>query len=256
MNNQAHKKSKSSIKSKILVGLLWTFGAILILTGISNISSEPIPSIFFIFSGIALLPIFWELFKNKTNIDVPTLGKVIVFIALIVIAGSLIKSPANQTDSSQKKQADQAVSPTQSLPTDTPAPTKDPAIVKADYKEGATDVTISDIAKDPNYYKSLTVKFTGTILNFVQDSSGNTSGANVSDPNDYSSIIQVVFSPFVEIQSINKGDTITVWGKGLGSASGTNAFGGTIREGVVQEVYLNDTTSGYVDELDNTPNRR
>jgi len=245
------------MKNKIILGLRWVFGILFILVGVSNIVSEPLSSIIYILSGIVLLPVFWKLFKEKTNVNIPTWGKVIIFVVLIGISGSLSeKSNKNMStsDSTQKKQADQIVSPTQSSPTDTPAPTEDPAVVKANYKSGATDVTVSDIAKDPSYYKNLTVKFTGTILNFVQDSSGNTSGANVSDPND--SIIQVVFSPFVEIQSINKSDSITVWGKGLGSATGTNAFGGTIREGVVQEVYLNDTTSGYTDELDNNPDSK
>lgn len=177
-------------------------------------------------------------------------------IGLFVLFSAVGHSTPNSstTTSNQNSQVEATATPV--APTDTPAPTIDLAKVRADYKASATQVTIADIAKDPNYYKNLPITFTGTILNFVQDSSGNTSGANVSDPNDYSSFIQVVFSPFVEVQSINKGDTITVWGKGLGSYSGKNAFGGTINEGATQEVYMSDTTSGYVDELDHNPSSR
>jgi len=207
-----------------------------------------------VFWLILFFPVGLILTWTKTAWSKQTKWIVTGAVGVLLLFGSIGSSSNTKssptTDSSQSSNSQ----PTVAVPTDTPAPTEDPAVVKANYKSGATSVTVSDIAKDPNYYKNLTVRFTGTILNFVQDSSGNTSGANVSDPND--SIIQVVFSPFVEVQSMNKGDSITVWGKGLGSATGTNAFGGTIREGVVQEVYLNDTTSGYADELDHNPTSR
>lgn len=108
-------------------------------------------------------------------------------------------------------------------------------------------MTVAGIAKDPNSYKGQTVKFDAVILNFVQDSNGNTAGANVSDPNDYSSFIQIEFTPGLSVKNINKGDTVAVWGQVLGAFSGTNAYGGTITEGAVQEVYLHDTNTGYND---------
>lgn len=188
-------------------------------------------------------------------------GKVTAIVATIISAaivlsifGAIIGGSGNSMNSNNNSTSTATQTP--ALPTGTPEPTKDPARVKADYKANAQSVTVADIAKDPNYYKGLPVTFTGTILNFVQDSSGNTSGANVSDSNNYSSIIQVIFSPFVEIQSMNKGDSIIVWGKGKGSFTGKNAFGGTVQEGAVQEIYLNDRTSGYIDELDSNPNSR
>jgi len=115
------------------------------------------------------------------------------------------------------------------------------------YRDAAQQVSVSDIAKDPNAYKSNSVVFQAVIVSFVHDSSGNTAGANVVDPNDYSSIIQIVFSPFASVQDMNKNDTITVWGQGAGSFTGTNAFGATIQEGGVQELYLHDSATGYND---------
>ena len=117
----------------------------------------------------------------------------------------------------------------------------------------ATSVTISSIAKDPNAYKGQTIMFKAVIANFVQDSSGNTAGANVDDPNDFSSVAQIAFTPGFSLNHVNKGDTIEVWGEGLGSFSGTNAFGATITEGAVQEVYLHDLTSGYSDNSVSDP---
>ena len=134
-------------------------------------------------------------------------------------------------------------------PTNPPQPTATTASQEspAQYKASASSVSVSDISKDPSGYKGKTVKFTAVIANFVQDSSGNTAGANVDDPNDYSSVVQIEFTPSFDISKVNKGDTIEVWGQDLGAFSGTNAYGGTITEGGIQEVYLVDSTSGYSD---------
>jgi hypothetical protein len=134
-------------------------------------------------------------------------------------------------------------------PTDIPAPTVTPVPTEspAQYKASATSVTVADIAKDPNAYKGKTIEFTAVIADFVQDSSGNTAGANVDDPNDYSSVVQIAFTPSFSLSKVNKGDTIEVWGQGSGAFTGTNAFGATITEGAVQEVYLHDSTTGYSD---------
>ncbi|HEV2239063.1 MAG TPA: hypothetical protein VGR57_20570, partial [Ktedonobacterales bacterium] len=105
----------------------------------------------------------------------------------------------------------------------------------------------SDVEKDPNTYKGKTITFTGVTSTWFKDSNGNTIAVNVEDPNDYSSDILIEFTPKFDLTKINKGDTIVVWGKGLGTISGTNAYGGTILVGNVQEVYLNDLTSGYSD---------
>ncbi len=115
------------------------------------------------------------------------------------------------------------------------------------YKASATSVTIAEIAKNPDAYKGQDVTFTAVIDSFAQDSSGNTAAANVVDPNDGSSVIQIGFTPGFSVSHVNKGDTITVWGSGLGAFSGANANGDTVTEGAVLEVYLDDSTSGYSD---------
>jgi hypothetical protein len=38
---------------------------------------------------------------------------------------------------------------------------------------------------------------------------------------------------------------VRFYGLGGGSASGKNAFGGTISESLVEAIYINDITSGY-----------
>jgi|GEM_PF-5078484 hypothetical protein len=129
----------------------------------------------------------------------------------------------------------------------TPTPTLSPAQIAARFKASTQQVTVADIAKDPNFYQGANIQFGAIILNFVQDSSGDTVGANVYDPNDETSVIQIVFSPLLDITQINRGDVINVWRQGLGAASGQNAFGANITEGVVQEFYLHDETTGYSD---------
>lgn len=135
-----------------------------------------------------------------------------------------------------------------------PTPTPNPEKIKADFKASATQITVSEIAKDPNYWKQLPITFNAKIINFVQDSQGNTVAANVSDPNDYSSIIQLQFSILLDISQVNKGDLVTVWGMGLGSFSGQNSYGASINEGAAKESYLKDLTNGYVNEVNLSPN--
>lgn len=154
---------------------------------------------------------------------------------------------SNPTSGQSSGQSAAARSTDTPMPTDTPAPTPVPTESPARYKASAHPVTVADLAKDPNAYKGKPVKFTAVISDFVQDSSGNTAGANVEDPNDYSSVVQIAFTPSFSLAHVNKGDTIEVWGQGLGAFTGTNAFGATITEGAVQEVYLHDYTSGYSD---------
>jgi len=110
-------------------------------------------------------------------------------------------------------------------------------------------VTVSQLANDPAAYNGEVVTFKGTVVNFLQDSSGNTGAANISDPTDSSSEIYVQFDPLIDITKMSKGDTVQIWGTGQGSVTGKNGFGATIHEGAVVEDYLTDTTSGYVDNL-------
>jgi hypothetical protein len=114
-------------------------------------------------------------------------------------------------------------------------------------------VTVSQQVNSPSTYDGTSVTFQATIVNFLQDSSGDTTAMNVSDPNDVTSELYVQLSLYADVTQMNKGDTITIWGDGQGTVSGKNAFGGTITEAAVTEVYLTDTTTGYVDASDPNP---
>lgn len=132
----------------------------------------------------------------------------------------------------------------QSVPTDTPVPTQSAAQTEAAYKASATDTTVATLDKDGNNDSGKIVHFTATIFNFVKDSSGNTAGANVNDPNS-SGVIQVAFPAGTDLSQLNTGDTIEVWGSDDGTSSGTNAFGATIQEVGITAVYMTDKTTGY-----------
>jgi hypothetical protein len=128
-------------------------------------------------------------------------------------------------------------------PTPTPKPTLTPAQVETTFKQGTTDTTVADIDKNGSAESGKFVHFTASIVNFVKDSSGTTAGANVTDGNGTD--IQIAFNPDANINQMNTGDAIEVWGISQGVASGQNAFGATIQESVVGEMYLTDQTSGY-----------
>ena len=95
--------------------------------------------------------------------------------------------------------------------------------------------------------------FPATIDGFLQDSSGDTTAMNVSDPNDPSSTVYIQLSSYADVTKMNKNDSVTIWGDGQGSHSGKNAFGGSINVSVVSEVYLSDATTGYNDNSDPNP---
>ena len=198
---------------------------------------------------------YWKNARNgKRNLSILAAAFVIFLLmgSAIGSAGGTnagVSSNPATTNETSGHTTDTAQSTGTAQPTTPPAPTATsaPQESAAQYKASATSVSVSDVSKNPNGYKGQTVEFTAVIANFVQDSSGNTAGANVDDPNDYSSVIQIAFTPSFDISKVNKGDTIEVWGQGLGSFSGTNAYGATITEGAVQEVYLVDSTTGYKD---------
>ena len=131
------------------------------------------------------------------------------------------------------------------LPTDTPEPTATPVPHDANgFPEDYQNVTVADISKSPSDYNNKTIMFTCTVLSFPKDDSGNAAGINCSDPNDYSSIVQIDASNF-DLTKINTDDTINVYGLGQGSADGKNAFGTDVSTSLVLGMYVNDVTSGY-----------
>lgn len=136
--------------------------------------------------------------------------------------------------------------------TSTPAPATT-LQTPAGYKASAQNVTVSHLVNDPSIYDGTVVTFTGTIVNFLQDSSGVTTAMNVSDPNDPTSIVYVQLSPTADVTQMNKSDTVTIWGDGQGTASGTNAFGATINVSAVSETYLTNTSTGYSDDSNTSP---
>lgn len=196
---------------------------------------------------------YWKNAKNgKRNLSILAALMILLFLGGSLISalgnsGASAGADSSSTTSATSQSSDQSGAVTQATIPPAPTATPQPVESEAQYKASATSVTVADIAKDPNSYQGKSIHFTAVIANFVQDSNGNTAGANVDDPNDFSSVVQIAFTPSFSLTHVNKGDTIEVWGQGLGSFSGTNAFGATITEGGVQEVYLHDSTSGYSD---------
>ena len=130
-------------------------------------------------------------------------------------------------------------------PTDTPAPTATPVPKDANgFPMDAEAVTVANLDKAPSTYQGKKVTFTCTVAGFAKDSSGNAAAVNCSDPNDYSSLIQVDTGAF-DMTKIQQGDTVRFYGLGMGAASGKNAFGGEVSESLVTGIFINDITSGY-----------
>jgi hypothetical protein len=131
-------------------------------------------------------------------------------------------------------------------PTAKPAPTQSPAQIEDAYKASTTNTDVVTLDKDGNADMGNDEHFTCTLVAFVKDSSGNTAGANVTDTASSSgSFVQVAFTPGTDVTQLNANDTIEVWGANQGVASGSNAFGATVQEVVIQANYITDQTTGY-----------
>lgn len=114
-----------------------------------------------------------------------------------------------------------------------------------DFKASTTDTTIVALDKSGTASQNANVHFTCTILGFVKDSNGNTSAANVDDPNALGVVVQIAFPDGTDLNQLNAGDTLEVWGIDEGVFSGKNAFGGTVQEVGVTALYMTDQTTGY-----------
>jgi hypothetical protein len=198
---------------------------------------------------------FWPWYRRQKigiKFGLGCLGLVAVFMlcGLCSTMAGLTKSQTGTTQTSNTTQANQAsISKPKRIsmpkPTPKPKPTQSSVQIESQVKAAAIDSTVSNIDKAGNEDKYKNLHFTGVISDFVKDDSGDTAGANISDPNDPSAVIQISFPSSTDYTKLNTGDIIEVWGLGGGTVTGQNAFGGTIQEAVVQTTYLTDQTTGY-----------
>lgn len=172
------------------------------------------------------------------------------FFGLMLLISAVSGNSSNSKTSDTKVAAEQSTTaPSQptATPTATGTPAPTPTPVPKDVNGFPMDVeavTVANLDKAPTTYESKKVTFTCTVAGFAKDSSGNASAVNCSDPNDFSSLVQVDVSAF-DITQIKQQDTVRFYGLGEGAATGKNAFGGEVSESVVMGMYINDLTSGY-----------
>ncbi len=174
-----------------------------------------------------------------------TKGLVIGAIILLLVIGLCSGVMHATTTTADTTTTPDTPSATQ-VPTATPEPTRSPAQLAAAYKSKTTSTTVTTIDKKGNNGQNDEVHFVCTIMSFVKNSSGNTATANVSDVGGYTgSLVQILFTPNTDVTQLNNNDIVEVWGSDQGVATGTNAFGATVQEVVVQVTYLTDKTTGY-----------
>jgi hypothetical protein len=170
----------------------------------------------------------------------------LIFIGIVTAISSATsnkQSSASSTPTAESTATPQATEVPKATVTPTPIPKPEPKDANG-FPMDAESVTVANLAKAPSTYEGKKITFTCTVAGFAKDKSGNATAVNCSDPNDYSSFVQVATSAF-DMTKINLQDTVRFYGLGGGSASGKNAFGGTISESLVEAIYINDITSGY-----------
>ncbi len=215
--------------------------------------------------GSSLLPVqrrknpkeIWQNAGKGGKCSIIAVGLIVV-LSMCICSGVVNASRDNTTPAAPKTAATTPMASQMVLskatpkptpkPTSTPKPTAtvSPAQLEALYKSITTTTTVDTLDKDAAVDKGHEVHFTGRLLKFVKDDSGNTAGANVDDPNtDSSSVVQIIFPKGTDVTQLNEGDMIEVWGTDAGVFSGTNAFGGDVQEVGIAANYLTDQTTAY-----------
>ena len=201
--------------------------------------------ILFFPAGLFLM---WKYASWNTKVKWGVTGFFGLMLFVSALNGSSTSKTATTASDQQTTTTQQVTTPQPTetpKATDTPAPTPTPIAKDANgFPMDAEKVTVSDLDKAPSQYEGKRVTFTCTVAGFAKDSSGNAAAVNCSDPNDYSSLVQVSTQAF-DMTKINQSDTIRFYGLGGGAAQGKNAFGGQVSETVVEAIYINDLTSGY-----------
>ena len=187
----------------------------------------------------------------KTNWDKKVKWGITGLFGFLILVSAISGSSTSQTQNSPAKTVAQQATSAPSGPTSTPKPTNTPAPTPTPIPKDANGfpmdaqaVTVANLDKAPSQYNGKKITFTCTVAGFAKDSSGNAAAVNCSDPNDFSSIVQVDTSAF-DNTKINQDDRVRFYGVGMGSSTGKNAFGGEVSETVVMGLHVNDITSGY-----------
>jgi len=249
-------------KKGIRFYLGWAIGFLLILVGILGLFSKPAVGFFTILTGLVVFPPFWKFVKQRTNVTLPTVLKIILFFVFMMIVGALSgnQDSTKATDKRIASNTQPTAIPTQKptdipVSTDTPTPTFTPPTReewfkgRADTERNEKAVTVADLYKDPNAYFGKAVYFTCIVDNFPKDDNGDVSAINCSDPNDYTSNVHVnIKAAEIDLTKVNKGDLIQVDAVGDGTLEGKNAFGATIyTAGVTIGIgYFEDKTTGFI----------
>ena len=192
-------------------------------------------------------------FRNFVVLPIGAL--VILFVVIGIVGNANNKNTAGTKSTTATTTTPAATTTAPAATTTTPAATTTTlplAQARAAYKASAQPVTVSQLVNDPSYYNGDVVEVGGTIVSFVHDSSGDPVGMNLSGT-DAVADLYVQLSSTADVTQMNTGDTVTIWGDGAGTTSGTNAFGATLNFATIDEVYLTDATSGYTDNSSPNP---
>lgn len=84
MNEQDGNKSANTAN--------WIFGVITLLIGFTRLPSSPLSALCYIAISFLLLPPLRKLVHQKTNIKIPTWGKGVAIVSLIIISGTALQS--------------------------------------------------------------------------------------------------------------------------------------------------------------------
>ena len=121
---------------------------------------------------------------------------------------------AEEAESNAQASIPDSATPSTQVPTDT-----------SDYETG---ITYDQLARTPNDYEGNLVKFTGEVVQVMDDTENNEVSIRLAVDGDYDNILFCGYSSDIVTSRVLENDTITIYGVSYGLYSYESALGGQI----------------------------
>lgn len=106
------------------------------------------------------------------------------------------------------------------------------APVGAEYDTG---ITYDDLSRNPDQFEGKKVKFTGTVVQLVEDTSSDEIQIRFAINDDYDQMLLCGYDKSIVSSRVLEDDTITIYGQSVGLISYESTLGGTI---TIPAVYI------------------
>lgn len=157
--------------------------------------------------------------SNKKNGCLGCLSLIVIVIFISLIASMCSNSKSNNSSSPNP-------SPTSSTVTAKPTTTPLPTISPEELKSAATALSYDEMARYPDNHIGTSVVVSGEVIQVVEATGETDFRVKMND--DYDQIVLVAYTGTFDSGKILEGDTVSFYGKYVGTTTYTSTIGGSI----------------------------